>query len=392
MFLRNYESTIQKYVNGPLVLKAIMENKEIHDHWVTKKTKESVEIKVIMVIPEKEELIENLEREVEELKQSRKDVSRSTPGGSGGGSAKKKHKSRVAGDEEETPPVADFEENKKFPKPERTSTDSFYGGNNNDENNEKTFKRKAPASAATPNKKPSPEKKSSQRKVVLEDDDSSSEDATPEKFESKNENVETEEDREAARVVAENEARVKKMREAELERQRMEKEREEAAKAKRVRARAPKGDAEQHFLKKSKEEIQDEKLQDKEHQRRRQQLAAESKQKSIMYTKATAKRWEYEEHRKALESMKDANENSMRYGSIPWPPESNIFLFNVMDDANERKMKVNVALKFWHPDKFRQMFGDKVAEADKEKIWERVQSLSTKCIQYKTAANARGYY
>jgi len=63
-----------------------------------------------------------------------------------------------------------------------------------------------------------------------------------------------------------------------------------------------------------------------------------------------------------------------------------------MDDANERKMKVNVALKFWHPDKFRQMFGDKVAEADKEKIWERVQSLSTKCIQYKTAANARGYY
>ena len=264
--------------------------------------------------------------------------------------------------------------------------------NNNDENNEKTFKRKAPASAATPNKKPSPEKKSSQRKVVLEDDDSSSEDATPEKFESKNENVETEEDREAARVVAENEARVKKMREAELERQRMEKEREEAAKAKRVRARAPKGDAERHFLKKSKEEIQDEKLQDKEHQRRRQQLAAESKQKSIMYTKATAKKWEYEEHRKALESMKDANENSMRYGSIPWPPESNIFLFNVMDDANERKMKVNVALKFWHPDKFRQMFGDKVAEADKEKIWERVQSLSTKCIQYKTAANARGYY
>ena len=371
----------------------IEENKELKMR--VEREREVVEEKqreVEKLRAEKEELIENLEREVEELKQSRKDVSRSTPGGSGGGSAKKKHKSRVAGDEEETPPVADFEENKKFPKPERTSTDSFYGGNNNDENNEKTFKRKAPASAATPNKKPSPEKKSSQRKVVLEDDDSSSEDATPEKFESKNENVETEEDREAARVVAENEARVKKMREAELERQRMEKEREEAAKAKRVRARAPKGDAERHFLKKSKEEIQDEKLQDKEHQRRRQQLAAESKQKSIMYTKATAKKWEYEEHRKALESMKDANENSMRYGSIPWPPESNIFLFNVMDDANERKMKVNVALKFWHPDKFRQMFGDKVAEADKEKIWERVQSLSTKCIQYKTAANARGYY
>jgi len=370
----------------------IEENKELKMR--VEREREVVEEKqreVEKLRAEKEELIGNLEREVEELKQSRKDVSRSTPGGSGGGSAKKKHKSRVAGDEEETPPT-DFEENKKFPKPERTSTDSFYGGNNNDENNEKTFKRKAPASAATPNKKPSPEKKSSQRKVVLEDDDSSSEDATPEKFESKNENVETEEDREAARVVAENEARVKKMREAELERQRMEKEREEAAKAKRVRARAPKGDAERHFLKKSKEEIQDEKLQDKEHQRRRQQLAAESKQKSIMYTKATAKKWEYEEHRKALESMKDANEYSMRYGSIPWPPESNIFLFNVMDDANERKMKVNVALKFWHPDKFRQMFGDKVAEADKEKIWERVQSLSTKCIQYKTAANARGYY
>lgn len=369
----------------------IEENKELKMR--VEREREVVEEKqreVEKLRAEKEELIGNLEREVDELKQSRKDVLRSTPGGE---SAKnKKHKSRVAGCGEETP--TDEENNVKFPKPERTSTDSFYGGNNN-ENNEKTFKRKAPASAATPNKKLSPEKKSSQRKVILEDDESSSEDETPEKFENRNENVEeeeTEEDGEAARVIAENEERVKKMRQAELERQRMEKEREEAAKVKRVRSRGPKGDAERQFLKKSKEEIKEEKLQDKEHQRRRQQLAAESKQKSMSYTKATAKKGEYEEHRKALESMKDAKEHSVRYGSIPWPPESNIFLFNVMDDANERKMKVNVALKFWHPDKFRQMFGDKMAEADKDKIWERVQALSTKCIQYKMAANARGSY
>ena len=181
------------------------------------------------------------------------------------------------------------------------------------------------------------------------------------------------------------------MRAEEIKRQQLEKERDDAAKTKRSRSRVPtKNEHERQFLTKSKEEIKEEKMQDKEHQKRRQQMASESRQKSTKFTQATAKKWEYDEHRKALESMKDANDYSVRYGSIPWPPEANIFLFSITDDDDERKAKMNAALKFWHPDKFAQRFGEKVADADKEKIWQRVRLLSQQCIQYKTACASRG--
>ena len=57
------------------------------------------------------------------------------------------------------------------------------------------------------------------------------------------------------------------------------------------------------------------------------------------------------------------------------------------DSSEERKKKILKAMVRWHPDKFNQVFGDKVRPAEKERILARVNTTSQSIIELRQIFN-----
>ncbi len=75
----------------------------------------------------------------------------------------------------------------------------------------------------------------------------------------------------------------------------------------------------------------------------------------------------------------------IRFDSVPWPApaaggdvaeEAMMLPDALRNDADARRRAVREALRRWHPDKFGQRFGSRLAAADRDRILERVKAVS----------------
>jgi hypothetical protein len=75
----------------------------------------------------------------------------------------------------------------------------------------------------------------------------------------------------------------------------------------------------------------------------------------------------------------------IRFDTVPWPApaaggdvaeEAMMLPAALRHDADARRRAVREALRRWHPDKFGQRFGGRLAAADRERILERVKAVS----------------
>jgi hypothetical protein len=76
---------------------------------------------------------------------------------------------------------------------------------------------------------------------------------------------------------------------------------------------------------------------------------------------------------------------AIRFDDVPWPAvppggdlaeEAMMLPAALRGDADARRRAVREALRRWHPDKFGQRFGSRLAAADRDRILERVKAVS----------------
>jgi hypothetical protein len=80
-----------------------------------------------------------------------------------------------------------------------------------------------------------------------------------------------------------------------------------------------------------------------------------------------------------------AGTTPIRFDNVPWPApaaggdlaeEAMMLPPALRNDADARRRAVREALRRWHPDKFGQRFGGRLAPEDRERILERVKAVS----------------
>lgn len=102
-----------------------------------------------------------------------------------------------------------------------------------------------------------------------------------------------------------------------------------------------------------------------------------------MKTEVMAQKREKYERKVADLKSKDAD-SKLRFRDIPWPCQGNaaemveVLLSNLTIESSysERKRTIVKQLVLWHPDKFEQRCGDRLAEKDKERILDTVKAIT----------------
>jgi hypothetical protein len=86
-----------------------------------------------------------------------------------------------------------------------------------------------------------------------------------------------------------------------------------------------------------------------------------------------------------LAAASEGGGETIRFSDVPWPTvpaggdlatEAMMLPEALRGDAEARRRAVREALRRWHPDKFGQRFGGRLAAADRDRILERVKTVS----------------
>lgn len=102
-----------------------------------------------------------------------------------------------------------------------------------------------------------------------------------------------------------------------------------------------------------------------------------------MKTEVMAQKREKYEQKVAILKSNDTD-SKLRFRDIPWPCQGNaaemveVLLSNLTIESSysERKRTIVKQLVLWHPDKFEQRCGDRLAEKDKERILDTVKAIT----------------